>query len=107
MRVHRTKKNITRNKLISFSKKKLLLVLVFLLASFHIVLALQTITSGAQLASLEQEEEKLVSKNKNLTYQLVNAYSLFQLREKAEGLGYMKPGSTLYLSNEDVFAKLP
>ncbi len=98
---------MTKNKLINFNKKKALLVVISLLASFHIVFALQSITSGTQLVALEQEEEKLVSENRQITNQLVNASSLYQLREKAEGLGFTKPSTTVYLSDEDVFAKLP
>jgi len=76
-------------------------------AVIYLFLTLQTVASGAKLASLEKEESELTKQNKEYTLELVEASSLMKIGQKAEDLGFAKPQSTVYLSREDTVAKLP
>jgi len=74
---------------------------------FYLFVTLQTVSSGAKLASLEKNENDLNKENRELTLQLVEASSLTKLGEKAGDLGFAKPQETKYLTQEDSVAKLP
>ena len=82
-------------------------VVLAVFAVVQLFLTLQTVSSGAKLASLEQKEEDLTKENKELTLQLVEASSLTKLSEKAIDFGFAKPQSTVYLTQEENVAKLP
>jgi len=73
----------------------------------YLFMTLQMVSSGTKLASLEKKEGELTKRNKELTLQLVEASSLTKLNQKAEDLGFVKPNSTVYLTQEDTVAKLP
>mgnify|MGYP006908235420 CR=1 FL=1 len=82
-------------------------VLLGILGVVSVFLAIEIATSGAKLASLELEEKRLIRENEVLKSELVNASSLSQLGKGAEELGFSKPASILYITDEKDVARLP
>lgn len=64
-------------------------------------------SSGASLAKLEKEERILGGENQSLSDGLIKASSLTTFETNAQGLGFIKPQETLYISEKEAFAKLP
>ena len=81
------------------------ILVIFGLAT--IFLTIESATSGAKLASLEQKVYTLTKENENIEQQVVNSSSLTDLGKKADELGFAKPQSVLYISNQEAVAKLP
>lgn len=81
------------------------ILVIFGLAT--IFLTIEAATSGAKLANLEQKANLLARDNENLEQQLVTSSSLTDLGKKADELGFAKPQSVLYISNQEAVAKLP
>lgn len=81
-------------------------ILVFL-GLVTVFLTIESVTLGAKLAILEEETRKLARENELLEGELVKASSLSNLGEKAEDMGFQKPGLVLYISKEEAVAKLP
>lgn len=81
-------------------------VLVFLgIAS--VFLTIETATSGAYLAQLEQEEAGLIKEKRMLNGQIVKASSLLSTGKKAQYLGFKKPSRIIYITEKEAVAKLP
>jgi hypothetical protein len=80
-----------------------LMFLVFL--GLHIYFALQTVSSGAKLSSLENKEKGLISANRELTSSLIKLSSLVKVQESSSLLGFAKPGQLLYLNGEETVAQ--
>lgn len=106
----------TRNRKIEFNKKKTVAgfniptALFPMMVSFVVVIVFFTIefsTLGAHVAALEREEADLVREKQNLSNQLINSSSLSEMGEKAEELGFKKPGEIIYISEKEAVAKLP
>jgi hypothetical protein len=102
-----------RSKIISTSirlpivnRRGILWIFTVLFIALQVLFAVQTTTSGANLANLEKVEEILIDKNHELTSELVKSTSLKQIGKKAEGLGFFKPENTIYLNTEDFVAKV-
>ncbi len=85
----------------------ILLPTLVVFASVVVFLAIETATSGAQVAQLEQEEAVLTKQNRELSDQLVKASSLVTLGEEAKVLGFEKPSQVIYITEKEVVAKLP
>ena len=88
-------------------KTTVLLPILVVLASVVVFLTIETATSGARLAQLEQEEAALLKRNQELAEQLVKTTSLTNLAEEAEVLGFRKPSQVIYISEKEIVAKLP
>lgn len=88
-------------------KTTILLPVLAVFALVVVFLTIETATSGAQLAQLEQEEAVLTKQNRELSDQLVKASSLTSLGEEAEVLGFKKPSQIIYITEKEAVAKLP
>lgn len=99
------KKFNTKNRISSHKKvlyTLLLIVSVFVVAG--VFMMIDASTKGTKLVQLEKELEKLTLENKSLNQLLVSSTSLGDLSEKTEELGFTKPSTTLYISQEEVVA---
>ena len=70
-------------------------------------LTVETATSGAVLAKLEDEESSLLQQNKELEEAIVKASSLNDLENRSSELGFAKSSQILYISGSSEVAKLP
>ena len=68
---------------------------------------IQTATSGAYLANLEEQEAKLLKESKALKQELAESTSLIAVGEDAEEIGFGKPQKVIYIKEEDTVAKIP
>lgn len=78
---------------------------IFLITTVFFTIEISTL--GAKLNSLQREEARLVNENKRLKDTLVNTTSLTSVEDVAEDLGFGKPDTVLYISEEEAVAKLP
>lgn len=88
-------------------KTTILLPVLAVFALMVVFLTIETVTSGAHLAQLEQEEAVFAKQNRELSDQLVKASSLTTLGEEAEVLGFKKPSQVIYITEKEAVAKLP
>ena len=75
--------------------------------AFFVFLTVETATSGASLAKLEQDEATLIQENRDLEDAVVTSSSLNGYEEKSQELGFVKPSKIFYINPSDVVAKLP
>jgi len=81
--------------------------LMFLFSGFVVYSAIQMSAVGARIANLEEEERNLLSKNNELSDNLVNKTSLLSISESADKMGFVKPENIIYTKREEFTAKLP
>lgn len=72
-----------------------------------VLLTIETVTSGAEIAKLEKEESILADQNRELSENMVQSTSLDSIEKKAEELGFVKPEKFVYIGREEPVAKLP
>jgi len=72
-----------------------------------VVFTIETATSGARLAKLENMERELASENAELSTKLVGFSSLSSLEAKSQELGFVSPQKIIYIGRAEGFAKLP
>ena len=110
--------NMTRTNLVKQDKfkktekksitKYILLTVAGVLAVSSIAMTVETAGSGAEVAALREEQNRLVSEKRNLENTLVKSLSLTDLEVKSAELGYAKPIDTVYISgNKENVAQLP
>jgi hypothetical protein len=89
--------------------KSFVLAWIFVILFFFgtILTTIQTVTMGATLAGLEEENAKLVEENEKINEKLFQSTSLTKISKEAEDLGYIKPSSIIYINSEVPVAKLP
>jgi hypothetical protein len=80
---------------------------LFVLFISTVFFAIETTVLGGRLAKLEIERSELAAKNTELSNQLVKSTSLNSIQEKTGDLGYTKPEQIIYITQEDVVARLP
>ena len=85
----------------------ILLPILAALAFVVVFLTIESATSGAQIAQLEQEEAILTKQSRELSDKLVKASSLITLGEEAKVLGFKKPSQIIYITEKEAVAKLP
>lgn len=88
-------------------KKYVLFFILFAFLVFGVFLTIQTATSGAEIAKLESEEERLKEQNQTYKEDILDKSSLKITGEKAGELGFIKPLQIVYLTEEETVAKLP
>jgi len=76
-------------------------------AILTVFMTIQTITSSAKLAFLENEELKLIKENEELNNNLIENSSLSALAKSSESLGFIKPSRLIYSEQSQEVAKLP
>jgi len=72
-----------------------------------VFLTVETATSGAVLAKLENQEAGLLQENSDLKDAVVRASSLNGVEKKSVELGFAKPSKILYISSIEEVANLP
>ena len=72
-----------------------------------VFLTVETATSGAVLAKLENQEAGLLQENSDLKDAVVRASSLNGVEKKSVELGFVKPSKILYISSIEEVANLP
>ncbi len=92
-----------KNKIIKF----FLLIGGGLLLGLVAFMVAEAASSGAVLAKLEKEERMLAAENQSLSVELVRASSLVNFEIYATKMGFIKPQEILYITEKEVFAKLP
>ena len=89
-------------------RKIILTILVFGLISGAVFMTVEMSTMGADVEKIASEEFRLKEENRQLKSMLVEGSSLSSLEKNAEGLGYLRPEYTLYISGKEALtAKLP
>lgn len=91
------------------SKKKYILYFGLFVAVLvlNVYLAILSASRGSELLAIENQTEKIVVENRDLSAQVVYETSLKDLSEKAQELGMVKPEEIIYLSGAAPVAKLP
>ncbi len=96
---------MNRKKVI-IKKKKITKLIIPLFVAFIIatvLLTIQTATSGARIANLENKQEEYAKENRELNDRLIRMSSLTKISEEADEMGFVKPSDILYLTTaEDV-----
>ncbi|MFI5241089.1 MAG: hypothetical protein ACHQUA_01510 [Microgenomates group bacterium] len=87
-------------------KKKLLIISMVLFAVSSVFLTIESVTSGAEVSSLEQKESALLAQKRELDEDLVKAVSISDLEEKGQELGYTKASNIIYLGQNANVANL-
>lgn len=91
-----------------FSKKP---TLVWVVLAFFVILnvyvAIQASASGVKISYFEVESRKVVQDNQALSSKLIELNSLKRLEGNAEGLGFIKPESIIYITGDAVVAQKP
>ncbi len=91
----------------SLSKKVVCGILISLCFIVQIFFTIETSANGAQIANLEEEQERLSKENRELEEKLVTSTSLSDLEKRAEDLGFSNDARFYYLKKGEAFAKLP
>jgi cell division protein FtsB len=108
MKFRRTKENKNkRPSRFNFKKMSVLWFVLLLFIFVTVFFTIQGVASGAKLAELEKEQKDLINENKQLATHLTELTSLKNIEEAAEDLGFVKPTSTIYITEERFIAKLP
>lgn len=74
---------------------------------FNIFSTIETATTGAEIANLEEKQAVLLGENRAFSDQIVNQSSLITIETKAQEMGYAKPQNLIYIAEKEVVAKLP
>lgn len=78
-------------------KKKLLITISILFAISSVLTTIESVTSGAEVASLRTKEASLSAEKRDLQGNLVKTVSVSDLEEKGLSLGFSKPSDLIYL----------
>ena len=102
------KKNLKLNKIISRRSyyQKTILVTFGVFAVAMVFLAVQSSTVGSKLSYLEEDEEKLLQENRELSQKLSSQSSLTSISSKAEEMGFASPQNIIYPSKEGPVANV-
>lgn len=101
-----TTKNIKRSK--SGATKYILFIVAGVLAVSSIFMTVETTTSGLEVSELRQKQTELSQEKRSLENTLVRSLSLTDLQEKSGELGFTKPQTLVFVSDEkEAVAKLP
>ena len=107
----RYKKNIKLSKInkpkLSNKKTTLAWVIFGILAVSFIFFTIQTSTSGATLSRLEEDKGSILEENQVMRSKFIYLSSLKNLEEQAEKLGFVKPQKIIYISEDEIVAKIP
>ena len=82
-------------------------IILGVLAVATVVVTIETSAAGAELAELEKEEALLGKENVELKGKIVQSTSLTRISEAAEELELKKASKIIYITEEEIVAKLP
>ena len=89
-------------------KTKVLVLSTFVVFALSAVLiTIETVSTGAEMASLEKTSNVLLAQRSELESSYVKSISMGDLQERSTELGFVKPENLIYLSGRDPVAKLP
>ena len=84
--------------------KTLIWIIAIIIAGTCVLTTVEAAASGSEINQLMTQEEKLSEEQLVLNRELVEASSLGSISTKADTLGFIKPGKTVYISKEPEFA---
>lgn len=96
-----------KTKILGIKVPLYLLPILIIFGLFTVYLTIEVATSGARLAELERQAAELAGENQRLSGEIVRSSSLKDLGAKAEEMGFVKPSEVVYISADEVVAKLP
>lgn len=105
MRYRKRKTSLKKTQFVPKNRKPLIWFTLAIFVILQVFFTIQTATSGAQLASLETEEEKLLKENRLLAGKLVGSTSLVDIQKNTEELEFVKPTDVLYINAGEFVAR--
>ncbi len=78
-----------------------------ILAVLCIFLTIESATNGAEVANLQNKENQLLVRQRDLQEQLVETLSVNKLQEQSSELGFTKINNLVYVTDAASVAKLP
>jgi hypothetical protein len=78
-----------------------------ILAISSIIMTIETATSSAEVASLQKEEATLADQKMSLENSLVKSLSMGELQTQSAEMGFVKPGTLVYVAPAQNVARLP
>lgn len=85
-------------------------ILVFSTAAIFalsaVLITIETVSSGAEIANLEKNRDSLVLEKRELESVFVRTISMGDLTEKGTEMGFVKPENLMYLSKNEPVAEL-
>ena len=89
-------------------KTKVLVFSTFVIFALSAVLiTIETVSSGAEIANLEKTNKSLLSQKRELEESYVKTISMGDLQQKSVEFGFVKAENLMYLKGSDTVAKLP
>jgi len=86
---------------------KIFFILVFLIFITNIAFGIETSSYTAELVNLEKQEQEIIRANRTVSSETIQSSSLKELYDQASEYGFHKPLSVVYITKEEVVAKLP
>lgn len=84
--------------------KVILWIVAVMLTAACVLTTIEVSTDGVEINGLNVQEENLYQSQVNLNRELVKAYSLGQIGEKATAMGFINPTKTIYVGKVTEFA---
>ena len=94
-------------KIFNHKTKVLVLSAFTIFALSAVLLTVETVSSGAEIANLEKTAKNLASQKRELEESFVKTISMGDLQEKSTEMGFVKAENLMYLSGREPVAKLP
>ena len=82
-------------------------VILGILVVATVIVTIETSVAGAELAVLEKEEASLNKERVELRSKIVQSTSLTKISEAAKDLDLKKVSKIIYITEEEIVAKLP
>ncbi len=77
--------------------KTVVVITLVIFAVSSVLLTIESVTTSAEVASLQTKQATLITQRRGLQGDLVKSVSTSDLEEKGESLGFTKPSSLIYL----------
>ncbi|MEK7470675.1 MAG: hypothetical protein AAB622_01595 [Patescibacteria group bacterium] len=94
-------------KYINHKTKVLVLSTFVIFALSAVLITIESVSTGAEMASLEKTSNVLLAQRSELESAYVKSISMGDLQERSAELGFVKPEYLIYLTGRDSVAKLP
>lgn len=77
------------------------------MAISSVFMTIETATGSAEVASLQKEEATLSDQKMGLENNLVKSLSMGELQTQSAEMGFVKPGTLVYVAPAENVARLP
>ena len=77
------------------------------MAISSVFMTIETATGSAEVASLQKEEATLSDQKMGLENNLVKSLSMGELQTQSAEMGFVKPGTLVYVAPAQAVAQLP